>query len=36
MNVRAGGQSSGMGVGWDEYVASTINQSVVVGAWLVG
>ena len=36
MNVRAGGQSSGMGEGWGEYVACTINQSVVVGAWVVG
>ena len=30
MNVRGGGE------GWGEYVACTINQSVVVGAWIVG
>ncbi len=28
-------QSSGMGEGWSDYIACTINQSVVVGDWVV-
>lgn len=28
-------QSSGMGEGWGDYIACTINESVVVGAWVV-
>ncbi|MBA3364901.1 MAG: M36 family metallopeptidase [Actinobacteria bacterium] len=37
MNVRAleDPQSSGMGEGWGDYVACTINNSTVVGDWVV-
>jgi extracellular elastinolytic metalloproteinase len=29
-------QSRGMGEGWSDYIACTLNQSNVVGAWVVG
>lgn len=29
-------QSAGMGEGWGDYIACTINQTDVVGAWVVG
>lgn len=37
MNVKAleGPQSEGMGEGWGDYIACTINNSTVVGAWVV-
>ncbi len=37
MNVRAleAPQSAGMGEGWGDYIACTINNSTVVGAWVV-
>ena len=38
MNVRAldDPQSGGMGEGWGDYIACTINQTDVVGAWVSG
>ena len=38
MNVNAldADQSQGMGEGWGDYIACTINDTTVVGAWVVG